>query len=324
MRTKFCFLLLIAVFSVMSFPLAAQDASDELAATLEVLYAGVEVLRANTVNWITVKVEAIVGVGDTIRTDATGRTRITFFADGTDTELLPNTEYRIVRFEGDDQSFNISVEVVVGQTTQRLGRLLDVSSSYDVRTPGMTLAARGTEFAIRVEEAGRAAMLVSKGDVNVSKEAAAADVPPGFGIRTEVEGNLSDVVEATTFEGLDAALDGCTATLTTTDDVRLNVRTGPGLNFPRSGTVDATEIANVMGVSQTGGWYRIAFRGGFGWILSSSAQIDKGCAGLRIFADDYGPEDTSLYSSVGDPITIEELNGSGAIEATPEATVAPA
>src|SRR5512134_17597 len=88
------------------------SAQDEYAATLEVLNAGVEVQRVNTVNPIAVEVEAIVGVGDIIRTDDTGQARITFFADGTDATLEPNTEYRIVKFQADDQDFQLTVEAL--------------------------------------------------------------------------------------------------------------------------------------------------------------------------------------------------------------------
>src|SRR5688572_17836454 len=129
--------LLIAVF-----PTFAQS---DLAATMEVLSPGVEVMRAGTANWIAVRVEAIVGVGDHIRTDATGEARITYFADGVDTTILPNTEYAINTFSGDAETFNIEAEVVAGQTTQRLTRLLDAGSSYNIETPAMSLVARGTE-----------------------------------------------------------------------------------------------------------------------------------------------------------------------------------
>lgn len=295
-------------------PLLIQ-AQNELAATLEVLVAGVEVQRVNTVNWIAVNVEAIVGVGDLIRTDATGHARVTFFADGVDTELLPNTTYGIQQFAGDDTQFTIQAEVLVGQTIQRLERLLNAGSSYDITTPTMTLAARGTEFAIRVEEEGRAAMLVTEGIVNAANEGDAASVPPGFGIRAEE--NLSDVVAATTFDELDAALDGCTAALSTDDDVSLNVRVGAGTEFPRVGTIDASEITLFMGASASGDWYRIGYRGGFGWILSSTAEIIGQCAGLRIFPDNYGPEDPTLYESIGDPV---EMNDLPVPEITPEAT----
>lgn len=293
-------------------------AQSEYAATLEVLAEGVEVQRAGTANPIQVKVEAIVGVGDIIHTDATGRARITFFSDGVDTELLPNTEYHITRFEGSGDSFNIAAEVVLGETVQRLGRLLDTNSSYDVTTPSMALAARGTEFRIRVGDNGRAAMLVSDGTVKANADSE-ADVPPGYGIRGDLDQPLSDVVQATSFEGLDAALDGCTGSITLNEDVSLNVRLGASLDFARIATLDAGEVNNLMGKSESGDWYRIPFRGGYGWILSLAVTVDEDCAGLRSFASGYGPEDISLYESLGNPVNPADLESL----LTPEATQSP-
>lgn len=286
------FILLMAL--LISAPILAQD---ELAASLEVISSGVEVLRVNTTNWISVNLEGIVGVGDVIRTDATGRARVTFFADGTDTEILPNTAYQITEFRGTADQFHISAEVLVGQTIQRLSRLLDAASIYEITTPGMSLGARGTTFSVRVEDSGRSAMLVTEGAVAAGKADEEASVEPGFGIRAETEGDLSDVVRAVTFDELDAALDGCSATLTTPDDVSLNVRLGAGTSFDRVGTIAASEITTLFGVVESGSWYRIEFRGGFGWILSSSAVVDDACVGLREFPDGFGPEDATLYSA---------------------------
>lgn len=306
--------LIILLMLILTVIPARAEESGELAATLEVLAPTVEVLRVNTVNWIAVKTEAIVGVGDTIRTNEAGRARVTFFADGTDTELLPNTEYRIERFEGTAESFTLSVQVVVGQTTQRLSRLLDANSSYNVTTPGMVLGARGTAFAIRVESNGRAAMLVTEGSVSAEQGSNSASVPPEFGIRAAVRAGLSDVVRAKTFDQLDSALDGCPAVFTTPDDVRLNVRLGAGLDFPRIGTIEAASVTNPIGIS--GQWYRIPFQGGFGWVLSSTAKIAEGCAGLRQFEENYGPENAALYTAIGEVIQLESLP-------TPEATESP-
>jgi hypothetical protein len=278
--------------------------STELAATLEVLSAGVSVKRVNTSDFLPVKVEAIVGVGDSIQTDDTGHARITFFADGTDTELLPNTEYIIKEFTSTGESFTLSVEVLVGQTIQRIGRILDPNSNYNLETPSMSLIARGTVFQIRVEDSGRAGMLVNEGDVEAGADESTASVPPDFGIRADTAG-LGDVVYATTFDELDAALDGCGVNITTPDDVSINVRLAPNREAPRVGTIAAEEVTTLIGVTESSGWYRISFRDGFCWILSSTAQIENTCAGLRVFPDDQAPEDTSLYSSVGDPVELE-------------------
>ena len=289
-------------------PMIAQEATSELAATLEVLEPGVEVLRVNTNNWISVNIEAIVGVGDHIRTDDSGEARITFFVDGVDTVLLPNTEYRINQFEGAEDRFNISAEVLVGQTTQRVERILDISSTYDINTPGMSLTVRGTEFAIRVEDTGRSALLVSEAMVVTSADDDVAEVEAGFGIRSAVNEVLSDVVAATSFDQLDSALDGCQATVQVKDDVRLNVRIGPDIGFPRVGTIDPATVTLLLGVSEPDNWYRLPFQGGFGWILTSDMMLNPGCAGLRVFPDTQ-TEDVMLFEILGDVITLDEVQG---------------
>ncbi|MBC8170620.1 MAG: SH3 domain-containing protein [Anaerolineae bacterium] len=295
----------------------------QLAATLEVLTAGVEVKRVDTASWLPVKVEAIVGVGDAIRTDATGQARITFFADGVDTDLLPGTEYVIKKFEGSSETFTLSVEVLIGQTTQRIGRALDAGSSYDVQTPAMSLTARGTAFAIRVEDSGRAGMLVTEGMVEAGSDEEQAAVAPDFGIRAEVEGELSDVVRAKSFAELDAALDGCTTAITTPDDVSINVRIAPRLDATRVGTISAAEVVNFKGVTEGGSWYRIDFRGGFGWILASNAVVGKECAGLRVFPADVEPEDAALYEFIGDPGDLTTIDPTATPESEPAATPTP-
>ncbi len=257
-----------------------------MAATLEVLEPGVEVLRADTSNWISVNLESIVGTGDTIRTDATGRVRITFFNDGTSTELLPNTEYVIREFSGDITSFTLTLEVVLGQTLQTLGRVLDQASEYKVITPAMALSARGTVFAIRVEDTGRAGMLVVDGVVGATAEGEEAEVPPAFGIRAELEGELSPVVPASTFEELDAALDGCAGSVTIADDVSYNVRATPSTDAPVIAMIPATAIDRFFGVTQSSGWYLVDVDGQRGWILATVVTIDEACAGLRVFSDD--------------------------------------
>lgn len=311
----FCFLLVLMLFAEAA-PAHMQAGSGELAATLEVISSGVEVRRVNTINWIAVRVEAVVGVGDIIRTDETGKARITFFADGVDTEIQPGSEFQINRFESNGGGFRLSASVLLGQSIQRIRRLLDADSSYDIQTPGMDLSVRGTEFIVRVEPGGRSAALVFEGTAVAAAEERRADVGAGYGVRSAADGGLSDVVLASTFDQLDSALDGCTATVRTLDDVRLNVRLGPSRDFPRVGTIDATEISRLMGISEAGGWYRIEFRGGFGWVLASDITLDEMCAGLRIFSDAH-IEDLALYEALGETIKPEDLN-------VPTATPTPA
>jgi len=299
-------LILSVLFAL--FPLAGTaNAQSDLAAVMTVQSEGVEVQRVGTTSWIPVSVEAIVGVGDTIRTDETGRALITYFSDGVETTLEPSTEYRIEVFSGDEETFQLSVSVLAGQTRQRLERVLDAGSSYDVITPGVSLVARGTAFNVRVEPTGRSGMIVTEGLVSAEKETESAEVPAEFGVRAPEDGDLSDVVRASSFAELDAALDGCSVSLSTPDDVRINVRLGASTDYPVVGSVTDSEVTNVKGVAENGGWYRIDFRGGSGWLLASGLEITGTCAGLRQFEDNYGPEDATAYEFLGDPISMEDI-----------------
>lgn len=309
-KRSFILTIIFLLFTHMAF------AQSELAATLEVLEGTVEVQREGTVNPILVDVYSVIGVGDIIRTGEDGQARITFFADGTDVLIEPATEYQIVRFEEEGDDFHISVELIIGQATHRLNRTLGTESSYDVKTPGMTLAARGTVFAVLVEEGGQSGMLVREGVVDANSDDDQADVPEAYGIRSNVNQPLSDVVLASTFDQLNAALDGCTALITTPDDVRLNVRIGPTIDYPRIGTVAAIDVDTVIGVSASGNWYRIPFKGGYGWILASDVEINESCAGLRGFADNH-VEDVSQYQDLTEVIDPENL---AVPTITPEAT----
>jgi len=292
--------LILASFLPASGPVAAQE---ELVASLEVLSPGVEVQRIDTANWVAIKVETLIGEGDKVRTDATGTARITFFEDGTATDLEPDTEYHITTFRGTPQQYQLSVEVLFGITQQQVGHLLDAGSSYEVVTPGARMTVRGTDFALRVEETGRSSVLTSTGLVAASNPTQASDVPPGYGLRAAVDKPLSDVVPATTFAELDAALDGCAGAVQTDADVRLNVRLGPSLTADIVGSVVPSDIHNLIGTTDSKAWYRIPFRDGYGWISAAGMQVGvtyaASCAGLAVYPDNQ-EEDATRYGLVGD------------------------
>ncbi|NDJ75443.1 MAG: SH3 domain-containing protein [Chloroflexi bacterium] len=283
---------------VVSTPAAAQS---ELVAALEVLDAGVEVFPYDTGSWVPINVETLVRAGDSIRTGETGRARVTFFADGTRVVLDPGTEITILEFEETDDGFSLRIEVVAGITEQQFRRLLDAGSSYEVVTPGAAMVVRGTDFSVRVEDDGRSSVITADGLVEASDRGQAAEVPPGFGLRSESGGPLSPVVPARSFEELDAALDGCPGAVETSADVLVNVRLGPGLDFERVGAIAPASIDMLLGVDPSGEWYRINFRGGFGWIYSAllTVGVTGVCDELPLYPEGY-LEDSSLYNWIGD------------------------
>lgn len=278
--------------------MAPLHAQADLVAVLEVLEAGVEVQTAGTEIWVKINSETLINVGDAIRTDETGEARITFFEDGTSTIVTPNSQLRIQEFSGTSDRFDLSLEVLGGIVRQQVNNLLETDSNYEVITPGMSLTVRGTNFDVRVEDSGRSALVAFEGQVAAENEASAADVAAGFGVRSETDQPLSDVVPATSFEALDAALDGCPGAVDTEGDVRLYVRVSPSTEATAVGSVDPGEIVLLAGATADEQWYRIPFRGGFGWISAvlMTVTVDETCPGIRLY-DDPPVEDISLYES---------------------------
>lgn len=267
-------------------------ASQSFAASLRVVSDGVTSQRGGTDGFVDIGSEAIVGIGDTIQTNDTGTAVLTLFEDGIETTILPNTTYVINQLEQNGNSLIIAVEVLAGQTRQRIDRILDSGSSYDVGTPGVDLVARGTRFDVRVEANGRSAMIVSEGMVGATADDDAERVAPGFGVRSELGQELSDVVRATSFDELDAALDGCPGEVVvagignTMLDVQYNVRTAPSLEEPRIGSVLPADVVTLVGTDETGEWFRIPFNGGFGWSQFVQVELNETCAGLRVFTEE--------------------------------------
>ncbi len=304
MRSIRLVLVVLVVLGVVAPTAYMVSAQEELVAALEVLNSGVEVKRVNTDVWIPIRVETLVGQGDAVRTDGTGRARITFFVNGSETELEPNTEYVIREMQQTPSGVHFTIEVLAGITRQQIAQLLEGDSYYRVITPGMDITVRGTNFATRVEESGRSALLTFEGLVAASNDQAAAEIPPGYGVRAPVDAPLSDVVPATTFEELDAALDGCTASFRTDADVRLAVRLAPSREAEFLGTLPPENITAVLGVNEEGSWYRIRYHDGYAWVsaVGMEVSVDEACPIAR-YPNDY-TEDPARYSWRGGDVEL--------------------
>ncbi|MCI0710992.1 MAG: SH3 domain-containing protein [Chloroflexi bacterium] len=289
--------MVLVLFTVMIALAASQQviSQDELAATLLVDRVGVEIKRANTSAWVRVQKESIVGVGDEIRTTASGEASIDFIFVDANLTISPGSTIRIVTFErtGEDE-----VELEVEMTEGFMSQTLEVSGVYQLIMPGMALQADISESRVRVESDGRSAVLVDSGKVIVNAGDEEVELTTGQGIRSPVDAMLSEIVPAGDFMLLDSQLDGCPVEVVPQGDVVLNVRQGPTLEAPRVGNVEGQRIDRFFGET-TDGWYRIRFGGNFGWISSSISDvtIDEECPGLRPFENTHR-EDPERYDLV--------------------------
>ena len=290
----------LAVMAVCLLPLTAAFAQvTEYAATLQVMSAVVELRRANTGDWLTVRGEGILGSGDAVRTRLQGRARIVLFADGTEIDLKPGTTFVIDSLQADDTDFILEGTLVTGQTLHRIRRVLDTASSYNIQTDTGSLAARGTEFAVRQRENDQLAFLSFESVIDVTYADGTVAVEAGFGGRVEPDGDLSEIVRAATFAELDAQLDGCTGALIPDDNRRLPVYTGPTTASDGVGAAIPADVTQLLGRDAARAWYRVPFAGGSGWIETARlrrVEVDAACAGLRVYPSEQR-EDVSAYTA---------------------------
>lgn len=278
----------------------------ERAARLRVTQRGVEVQRVNTSAFVRVQRETLVGVGDRVRS-GDGRGVLSFASNLLTVDLLAGAEVLIQRYEGEPAQTTLDVTVTAGFVRVRARQPLTEAQRVTVQTPAFTVRLIRGITAFRIETIRRSSVIVavdSQATVTSDTAAATVDVPAFYGVRAEPQQALSDVVVADSFEKLDAALDGCPSRIVLKDDVRLNVRLGASLDFPRIGGIDTNTPIQAMGVAASGGWYRIRYKGGFGWIRVPGLPFSTGCAGLRIFANGYGPEDVTLFADLTENISL--------------------
>ncbi len=177
---------------------AAQD--PESVATLEPYQGLVQIQRAGEDDWQTITDPMPMTAGDAVRTDLTGWAALTFF-DGASTEILPDTHLVIDRLEAPATpggSFQVSLSLLVGDTFNTVGQVLDAESGFTVEMPGMTASVRGTSWYNRVLPTGCSVAFVEEGEVltfSALNEGNPIAVPAGeflvYNLDGSLDGNLA-------------------------------------------------------------------------------------------------------------------------------------
>lgn len=133
--------------------------------------------------------------GDTVRTGADGRAAIEYF-DGSITRLDSGTSFTIVTLQTIGEG---GATVVVGQqdsgnTYNRVVDLTDSASRFDVATPTAVASVQGTVYAVLFNADGSITFVVLDGTVIVTAGGESVEVPAGFMVTVDEDGNIGDVV----------------------------------------------------------------------------------------------------------------------------------
>lgn len=253
------------------------SAQDGRALRLTIAYDGVQVRRANTDAWLTLPRGAVmpIGTGDAVRTDATGRAMLAPVDDSGALLLLPNAQLTVTGATVDGFTLTMDGGELVLRTDAPL-------MPYTLHTADLTvmideaahvLVSRTTTAGYALNAEGMTTVLLPDDDAQALPEQRAA-----YQFDDGLQGITSDLTAPITPAQVEGRLLGCAGQITTASGENLNARTGPGTLNLQLGQFPNIADVQVMGLIESGTWYRVQFRGGFGWVERLAATLgDTDC-----------------------------------------------
>lgn len=281
------FIVLLITLMPLGFVFHHTKAQSNTVALLTVNNARVELRRSSTSFWIGINLESVVGVGDELRTDENGQATLLFMTSGLSVVVEPNSHIRIDKLTMEGEGFQIGVEVIEGHIRQILSGEVDPVSSFEFASPALRVNLEDGEIEMLVQSDGATEILTTTGRAIAIVDESDYELEAGFGMRTAADGATSAVLPASSFDQLNSAIDGLSATVTTAADVQLNVRQGPGRDNTVIGTISPSLIDTIMGISENGQWYRIPFEGSYGWFMGNGLLVLVDKDNLITFANDH-------------------------------------
>jgi hypothetical protein len=145
------------------------------------------------------------GVGDTITTGDNGSAKLTFF-EGSVMEIKASSEILINELStATIGSTTVSLMEQVGSTINRIGKLVDSSSKYEVETPAAVAVVRGTVFDLLVLQNGTTTVKAEQDSVSFSASGVTVTVNQGFQSSAVVGGKPSTPLAITTVTPMSTA-----------------------------------------------------------------------------------------------------------------------
>ncbi|MDQ7815113.1 MAG: FecR family protein [Patescibacteria group bacterium] len=197
-----CFAAVVLIFFAEWFwSLGAVASVDVAQVRVEKMYAKVEIKKAGQQQWEDVVATAAVNEGDTVRTDAVGKAEIRWGDRGV-TRLDSDTELVIDKLPIDLPVLtkaSVGLRLNSGRVWSRVMKLLDLESSFEVRTNEVAATVRGTSFGV-IDDAASADIAVTDSAVSVlpaSGEGQLSLVREGRVARYSASGTLEGMRELT-------------------------------------------------------------------------------------------------------------------------------
>jgi hypothetical protein len=256
--------------------------------------------------------------GETLRTDENGTGLVTWFYDGTESVLGPNSSLTLNDFSGEAiGAYVINLTLHSGHLVSGLGGIaadLSTGGSWTLATPAFNVKLLRGQFAVTVGDNGVTTLVVTEGRVEVTV---------GSGTPFPVDANqylvsTDGAVKMLSDDGVTPNLTGiCTATAT----ANLNIRLAPNQDSRRLGGVQTDQVFWVESGTEGNLWLQVYYQTppedeeghNFGWVYGPAVTLDQAaCADLM-----RAPLDARMY---GGPGIENSLGTAGESEPIPTAT----
>ncbi|MGB1289202.1 MAG: hypothetical protein ACPG7F_21890, partial [Aggregatilineales bacterium] len=253
---------------------AQEQASDQLAITLEVIYDSVDVQREDTTQWFTLDagVQMPFGAGDKIRTGQRGRVWLRL-PDNMTILLLSQSEFMLDAIADSDDGLVFHAHFTEGTLVQET---FIAPVDYRLITQDGVITAPGDVMEVR-SEAGQADTVVSAaGEVMFMVAEDSYTLSSGQGSRLNDVSEIADIEAPYSSGRLIAALDGCPGIIEV-DTSRFRtiiVRNTYENSFSTgAGILNGAQVS-IVGQSPDGSWLRVQFAHDFGWVIANGVNSD--------------------------------------------------
>jgi hypothetical protein len=126
--------------------------------------------KSGSLEWQDGKAGMVIDAGDKVKTDAKGSATIIFF-EGSTLELEGETEISLTELAGKlNTPTTIKIKQEIGTTINRVKKLVDSTSSYEIETPVATAGVRGTIFKVTVAADGTTTVSNEEGSIFVTAQ----------------------------------------------------------------------------------------------------------------------------------------------------------
>jgi len=158
----------------------------------------VQVQKKGSTTWTNAAAGTKLQVGDSLKTGSNGSAVLLFF-DGSSMEVKASSQILVNELSiASAGSTSVGLKELVGSTVNRVGKLVDSASKYEVDTPAAAAVVRGTVFDMLVQQNGDTTVKAEQDSVSFTASGVTVTVNQGFQSTASVGGTPSTPTSTST------------------------------------------------------------------------------------------------------------------------------